>query len=155
MSFEVTYNGDIQYIKVFYSTEKTRAGKYYGEFYKKMDALASDLKRLKQELDEDCEKAAKIAKDAANKALSERFGSLRYIIDEHLWDQDIVISKILDDRKEEMLALAQKTFNNEVLLEEDGEEEYQIHLDEGVIEVDGERLDMSVGALYNGQPRSV
>ena len=80
MSFEVTYNGDIQYIKVFYSTEKTRAGKYYGEFYKKMDALASDLKRLKQELDEDCEKAAKIAKDAANKALSERFGSLRYVI---------------------------------------------------------------------------
>ena len=63
MSFEVTYNGDIQYIKVFYSTEKTRAGKYYGEFYKKMDSLASDLKRLKQELDEDSEKAAKIAKD--------------------------------------------------------------------------------------------
>ena len=53
MSFEVTYNGDIQYIKVFYSTEKTRSGKYYGEFYKKMDVLASDLKRLKQELDED------------------------------------------------------------------------------------------------------
>ena len=122
MSFEVTYNGDIQYIKVFYSTEKTRAGKYYGEFYKKMDELASDLKRFKQELDEDSEKAAKIAKDAANKALSERFGSLRYIIDEHLWDQDIVISKILSDRKEEMLALAQKTFNNEVLLEEDGAE---------------------------------
>ena len=120
MSFEVTYNGDIQYIKVFYSTEKTRSGKYYGEFYKKMDALASDLKRFKQELDEDSEKAAKIAKDAANKALSERFGSLRYIIDEHHWDEDMVISKILDDRKEEMLALAQKTFNNEVLLEEDG-----------------------------------
>ena len=49
MSFKVTYNGDIQYVKVFYSTEKTRAGKYYGEFYKKMDALASDLKRLKLE----------------------------------------------------------------------------------------------------------
>ena len=144
MSFEVTYNGDIQYIKVFYSTEKTRAGKYYGEFYKKMDALASDLKRLKQELDEDCEKAAKIAKDAANKALSERFGSLRYIIDEHLWDQDIVISKILDDRKEEMLALAQKTFNNEVLLEEDGAEEYKIHLDEGGIEVDGKCVETSI-----------
>ena len=80
MSFKVTYNGDIQYVKVFYSTEKTRAGKYYGEFYKKMDALASDLKRLKQELDEDSEKAAKIAKDAANKALSERFGSLRYLL---------------------------------------------------------------------------
>ena len=70
MSFEVTYNGDIQYIKIFYSTEKTRDGRYYGEFYTKMDALASDLKRLKQELDEDSEKAAKIAKDAANKALS-------------------------------------------------------------------------------------
>ena len=115
MSFEVTYNGDIQYIKVFYSTEKTRAGKYYGEFYKKMDALASDLKRLKNELDEDSEKAAKIAKDAANKALSERYGPLRYIIDERHWDEDMVISKILDDRKEEMLALAQKTFNNEVI----------------------------------------
>ncbi|WP_269614403.1 hypothetical protein [Prochlorococcus marinus] len=141
MSFEVTYNGDIQYIKVFYSTEKTRAGKYYGEFYKKMDELASDLKRFKQELDEDSENAAKIAKDAANKALSERFGSLRYIIDEHLWDEDMVISKILDDRKEEMLVLAQKTFNNEVLLEEDGAEEYKIHLAEGGIEVDGESVE--------------
>ena len=149
MSFEVTYNGDIQYIKVFYSTEKTRAGKYYGEFYQKMDALASDLKRLKQELDEDCEKAVKIAKDAANKALSERFGSLRYIIDEHLWDQDIVISKILDDRKEEMLALAQKTFNNEVLLEEDGAEEYKIHLDEGGIEVDGKSVETSIMEFFD------
>ena len=149
MSFKVTYNGDIQYVKVFYSTEKTRAGKYYGEFYKKMDALASDLKRLKLELDEDSEKAAKIAKDAANKALSERFGSLRYIIDEHLWDQDIVISKILDDRKEEMLALAQKTFNNEVLLEEDGAEEYKIHLDEGGIEVDGKSVETSIMEFFD------
>ena len=144
MSFEVTYNGDIQYIKVFYSTETTRAGKYYGEFYKKMDTLACDLKRLKQELDEDSEKAAKIAKDAANKALSERFGSLRYIIDEDHWDEDMVISKILDDRKEEMLALAQKTFNNEVLLEEDGAEAYQIHLEEGGIEVDGVGIELSL-----------
>jgi len=149
MSFEVTYNGDIQYIKVFYSTEKTRAGKYYGEFYKKMDALASDLKRLKQELDEDSEKAAKIAKDAANKALAERFGSLRYIIDERHWDEDMVISKILDDRKEEMLALAQKTFNNEVFLEEDGAEEYKIHLEEGGIEVDGEAVETSVMELFD------
>lgn len=149
MSFEVTYNGDIQYIKVFYSTEKTRAGKYYGEFYKKMDSLASDLKRLKQELDEDCEKAVKTAKDAANKALSERFGPLRYIIDEHLWDDDILISKILHDRKEEMLALAQKTFNNEVLLEEDGAEEYNIHLDEGVIEVDGESVETSIMEFFD------
>ena len=148
MSFEVTYNGDIQYIKVFYSTEKTRAGKYYGEFYKKMDALASDLKRLKQELVEDSEKAAKIAKDAANKALSERFGSLRYIIDEQHWDEDMVVSKILDDRKQEMLELAQKTFNNEVLLEEDGAEEYQIHLDEGLIEVDGRGVEMSIGDFF-------
>ena len=144
MSFEVTYNGDIQYIKVFYSTEKTRAGKYYGEFYKKMDALANDIKRLKQELDEDSQKAAKIAKEAANKALAERFGSLRYIIDERHWDEDMVISKILDDLKEEMFALAQKTFNNEVLLEEDGAEEYKIHLDEGGIEVDGESVETSV-----------
>jgi len=144
MSFEVTYNGDIQYIKVFYSTEKTRAGKYYGGFYKEMDSLASDLKRLKQELDEDSQKAAKIAKDAANKALSERFGSLRYVIDERHWDEDMVISKILDDRKEEMLALAQKTFNNEVLLEEDAAEEYQIHLEEGVIEVDGKTVETSI-----------
>ena len=149
MSFKVTYNGDIQYVKVFYSTEKTRAGKYYGEFYKKMDALASDLKRLKQELDEDSEKAAKIAKDAANKALSERFGSLRYIIDEHLWDEDMVISKILDDRKEEMLALAQKTFNNEVLLEEDGAEEYKIHLAEGGVEVDGESMETSIMEFFD------
>ena len=149
MSFEVTYNGDIQYIKVFYSTEKTRAGKYYGEFYKKMDALSSVLKRLKQELDEDSEKAAKLAKDAANKALSERFGSLRYIIDEHHWDEDMVISKILDDRKEEMLALAQKTFNYEVLLEEDGTEEYTIHLEEGGIEVDGEPVETSIIKLFD------
>ena len=149
MSFEVTFNGDIQYIKVFYSTEKTRAGKYYGEFYKKMDALASNLKRLKQELYEDSEKAAKIAKDAANKSLAERFGSLRYIIDERHWDEDMVISKILDDRKEEMFALAQKTFNNEVLLEEDGAEEYKIHLDEGVIEVDGEAVDISVMEFFD------
>ena len=149
MSFKVTYNGDIQYVKVFYSTEKTRAGKYYGEFYKKMDALASDLKRLKQELDEDSERASKIAKDAANKALSERFGSLRYIIDEHLWDEDMVISKILDDRKEEMLALAQKTFNNEVLLEEDGAEEYKIHLAEGGVEVDGESMETSIMEFFD------
>ena len=149
MSFEVTYNGDIQYIKVFYSTEKTRAGKYYGEFYKEMDALASDLRRFKQELDEDSDKAAKIAKDAANKALSERFGSLRYVIDERYWDEDMVISKILDDRKDEMLALAQKTFNNEVLLEEDAAEEYQIHLEEGVIEVDGVCVETSIMDLFN------
>ena len=148
MSFEVTYNGDIQYIKIFYSTEITRAGKYYGEFYKKMDALASDLKRLKQELDEDSERAAKIAKDAANKALSERFGSLRYIIDERYWDEDMIISKILDDRKLEMFSLAQKTFNNEVLLEEDGAEEYQIHLDEGRVEVDGKDVEMSVEKFF-------
>ena len=149
MSFEITYNGDMEYIKVFYSTEKTRAGKYYGEFYKKMDALASDLKRLKQELDEDSAKAAKIAKDAANKSLAERFGSLRYIIDERYWSEDMVISKVLDDRKEEMLALAQKTFNNEVLLEEDGVEEYKIHLDEGAIEVDGKRVETSVMELFD------
>ncbi len=149
MSFEVTYNGDIQYIKVFYSTEITRAGKYYGEFYTQMDAFASDLIRLKKELDEDSEKAAKIAKDAANKALSERFGSLRYIIDESHWDEDMVISKILDDRKEEMFALAQKTFNNEVLVEEDGAEEYQIHLDEGRIEVDGKGVETSVGEFFD------
>jgi len=149
MSFEVTYNGDIQYIKVFYSSEKTRAGKYYGEFYKKMDALANDVKRLKQELDEDSEKAAKIAKDAANKALSERFGSLRYIIDEHHWDEDMVVSKILDDRKEEMFALAQKTFNNEVLYEEDGAEEYKIHLEEGGIEVDGECVETSIMEFFD------
>ncbi len=151
MSFEVTYNGDIQYIKLFYSTEKTRAGKYYGEFYKKMDSLAIDLKRFKQELDEDSEKAAKIAKDAANKALSERFGPLRYIIDDRHWDEDMVISKILDDRKDEMFALAQKTFNNEVLLEEDGEEEYQIHLDEGGIEVDGEGVVTSLGEFFDSE----
>ncbi len=149
MSFEVTYNGDIQYIKVFYSTEKTRQGKYYGEFYKKMDVLASDLKRLRQELDEDSEKAAKLAKDSANKALAERFGSLRYIVDERHWDEDMIISKVLDDRKEEMFSLAQKTFNNEVLLEEDGEDEYQIHLDEGVIEVDGEQVETSVGEFFD------
>ena len=149
MSFAITYNGDIQCIKVFYSTEKTREGKYYGEFYKKMDALAKDLKRLKQELDEDSEKAAKLAKDAGNKALAERFGSLRYIIDERHWDEDIVISKILDDRKEEMLALAQKTFNNEVLIEEDGAEEYIIHLDEGDIEVDGESVETSVMEFFD------
>ncbi len=149
MSFEVTYNGDIQHIKVFYSTEKTRAGKYYGEFYKKMDALASDLKRLKHELDEDSERASKLAKDGANKALSERFGSLRYIIDERHWDEDMVISKILDDRKEEMLALAQKTLNNEVLLEEDGAEDYKIHLEEGGIEVDGEALETSIMEFFD------
>ena len=149
MSFEVTYNGDLQYIKVFYSTEKTRAGKYYGEFYKKMDALASELKRFKEELDEDSEKAARIAKDAANKSLAERFGSLRYIIDERLWDEDMVISKILDDRKVEMLVLAQKTFNNEVLLEEDGAEEYKIHLEEGEIEVDGEVVETSVEKFFD------
>ena len=149
MSFEVIYNGDIQYIKLFYSTEKTREGKYYGEFYKKMDSLASDLKRLKQELDEDSSKAAKIAKYAANKALAERFGSLRYIIDESCWDEDMVTSKILDDIKEEMLVLAQKTFNNEVLLEEDGADEYKIHLDEGRIEVDGESVETSVMEFFD------
>ncbi len=151
MKFEVIYNGDIQYIKIFYSTDKTRAGRYYGEFYKRMDVLASDLKRLRQELDEDSAKAAKIAKDAANKALSQRFGSLRYIIDERYWDEDMIISKILDDRKEEMLALAQRTFNNEVLLEEDGAEEYQIHLDEGVIEVDGKGVEDSITELFNSE----
>ncbi len=148
MSFQLTYNGDIQYIKVFYSTKKTRGGKYYGEFYKKMDALADDLKRLRQELDEDSEKAAKIAKDAANKALAGRFGPLRYIIDERLWDEDMVISKMLDDRKEDMLGLAQRTLNNEVLLEEDGAEEYKIHLSEGGIEVDGEGADSSITHFF-------
>ncbi len=149
MSFEVTYNGDIQYVKIFYSNEKTRAGKYYGEFYRKMDVLATDLRRFKYELDEDSEKAAKLAKEAANKALSERFGPLRYIIDERHWDEDMVISKILDKRKEEMLVLSQKTFNSEVLLEEDGAEEYAIHLDEGAIEVDGEIVETSVMKFFD------
>ncbi len=149
MSFEVTYNGDIQYIKVFYSTPKTRTGKYYGDFYKKMDTLASDLIRLTQELDEDSEKAAKIAKDAANKALSERFGPLRYIVDENHWDEDMVVSKILDDRKQQMLALAQKTFNNDVLLEEDGAEEYKIHLEEGGIEVNGDCVETSTLEFFD------
>ena len=149
MAFEVTYNGDIQLIKIFYSTEKTRAGKYYGEFYKKMDGLASDLKRLKQELDEDSEKAAKIFKDAGNKALAERFGPLRYLVDDRLWDEDLIVSKRLDDIKEEMLALAQKTFNNEVLLEEDGAEEYKIHLEEGEIEVDGKNVDISLMEFFD------
>ena len=151
MSFEVTYNGDIQFIKVFYSTQKTREGKYYGDFYKKMDGLASDLKRLKQELDEDSEKAAQIFKNAGNKALAERFGPLRYIIDDHLWDEDLIISKMLVDRKEEMLLLAQKTFNKEVLLEEDGAEEYKIHLDEGEIEVDGERVELFVSDFFDSE----
>tara|TARA_B100001250_G_scaffold264438_1_gene227998 strand:- start:851 stop:1576 length:726 start_codon:yes stop_codon:yes gene_type:complete len=142
MSFEVTYSGDIQYIKVFYSTEKTRGCKYYGDFYKKMDAIANDLKRLKQELDEDSEKAAKVAKDAANMALAERFGSLRYIIDEELWDEDIIVSKMLDIKKDEMLALAQKTLNYEVLLEEDGAEEYSTHLEGGKLAVDGNEVEI-------------
>ncbi len=142
MTFEVTFNGDMQFIKVFYSTEKTREGKYYGDFYKKMDALASEIKRLKHELDEDSEKAAKIFKEAGNKALAERFGPLRYVVDDSLWDEDLIISKMLDDRKEEMIALAKKTFNNEVLIEEDGVEEYKIHLEEGEIEVDGEKVEM-------------
>ena len=149
MAFDVTYNGDIQYIKVFFSTHKTRAGKYYGDFYKKMDALASDVNRLKQELAEDSDRAVKIAKDAANKALADRFGSLRYIVDERYWDEDMVISKILADRKEEMLALAQKTFNNEVLLEEDGAEEYKIHLAEGGVEVDGESMETSIMEFFD------
>ena len=142
MSFEVTYNGDIQYIKVFYSTEKTRAGKYYGEFYNKMDTLARDLKRLKQELDEDIAKAAKIAKDAANMALAERFGSLRYIIDNELWDEDMIVGKMLDIKKEEMLALAQKTLNYEVLREEDGAEEYRTHLEGGRIAINGKKAEL-------------
>ena len=143
MSFEVTYSGDIQHIKVFYSTKKTRECKYHGEFYTKMDAIANDLKQLKQELDEDSEKAAKIAKDAANMALAERFGSLRYIIDEELWDEDMIVGKMLDIKKDEMLALAQKTLNHEVLLEEHGAEEYNTHLEGGVIAVNGKKIELN------------
>ena len=142
MTFEVTYSGDIQYIKVFYSTEKTRECKYHGEFYKQMDALANDLKRLKKELDEDSERAAKIAKDAANLALAERFGSLRYTIDEELWDEDLIVGKMVYGKKDEMLALAQKTLNYDVMLEEDGAEEYNTHLDGGRIAVDGQEVEM-------------
>ena len=141
MPFEITYSGDIQYIKVFYSTEKTRGCKYHGEFYKKMDDIANDLKRLKQELDEDSQKAAKIAKDAANMALAERFGSLRYVVDEELWDEDMIVGKMLDIKKEEMLALAQKTLNFEVLLEEDGAEEYSTHLEGGTIAINGKKAE--------------
>ena len=142
MSFEVTYSGDIQYIKVFYSTKKTRECKYHGEFYKRMDAIANDLKRMKQELDEDSEKAAKIAKNAANMALAERFGALRYIIAEELWDEDMIVGKMLDTKKEEMLALAQKTLNYEVLLEEDGAEEYNTHLEGGKIAINGKKAEL-------------
>tara|TARA_B100000214_G_scaffold196501_2_gene142229 strand:- start:74 stop:805 length:732 start_codon:yes stop_codon:yes gene_type:complete len=142
MSFEVTYNGDIKYIKIFYSTNNTRECKYHGDFYKKMDAIANDLKRLKQELDEDSEKAAKIAKDAANKALAERFGPLRYIIDEELWDEDMIIGKMLKTKKEEMLTLAQMTLNYDVLSEEDGAEEYKIHLEGGKIAINGKNLEL-------------
>ena len=60
----------------------------------------------------------------------------------------LVLTFILYDRKEEMLALAQKTFNNEVILEEDGVEEYKIHLDEGVIEVDGEGVETSIMEFF-------
>tara|TARA_Y100001968_G_C19319396_1_gene698423 strand:+ start:25 stop:759 length:735 start_codon:yes stop_codon:yes gene_type:complete len=143
MSFEITYSGDIQYIKVFYSTAKTRECKYHGKFYKKMDAIANDLKRLKKELDEDSEKAAKIAKDAANIALADRFGALRYIIDEQLWDEDMIVGKMLDTKKEEMLALAQKTLNYEVILEEDGAEEYSTHLEGGKIAVNSIDIEMN------------
>ena len=142
MSFEVTYNGDIQFIKVFYSTEKARNCKYHGDFYKKMDAIANNLKRLKKELDEDSEKAARIAKDAANIALAERFGSLRYVIDENLWDEDMIISKMLNQKKEEMLALSQKTLNYEVLLEEDGAEEYKTHLEGGYLTINGKKAEI-------------
>ena len=142
MAFEITYTGNIQYIKIFYSTKKTRECKYHGEFYKKMDAIANDLKRLKKELEEDSKKAAKIAKDAANMALAERFGPLRYIIDEELWDEDMILGKMLDVKKEEMLALAQKTLNYEVLLEENGAEEYNIHLEEGKIAVNGKKAEL-------------
>ncbi len=142
MSFEVTYSGDIQTVKVFYSTERTRNCKYHQDFYKRMDLIANDLKRLKQELDEDSEKAAKIAKDAANMALAERFGSLRYIIDEDLWDEDMIVAKIIDTKKEEMLALAQKTLNYEVLVEEDGAEQYKTHLEGGKIAVNGKKAEL-------------
>ena len=142
MSFEVTYTGDIQLIKVFYSTDSTRECKYHGEFYKKMDTIANDLKRLKEELDEDSEKAAKIAKNAANMALAERFGSLRYIIDEELWDEDMIVGKMLDVKKEKMLALAQKTLNYEVLLEEDGAEVYNTHLEGGKIAINGKKAEL-------------
>jgi len=47
------------------------------------------------------------------------------------------------------LALAQKTFNNEVLLEEDGAEEYKIHLAEGGIEVDGESVETSIIEFFD------
>ena len=154
MPFEVTYSGDIQYIKVFYSTEKTRGCKYHGEFYEKMDAIANDLNKLKQELDEDSEKAANIAKNAANMALAERFGPLRYIIDEALWDEDMIVGKMLHIKKDEMLALAQKTLNYEVLMEEDGAEEYNIHLEGGKITVNGKEtaIDTSKdGRLFGAQ----
>ena len=142
MSFEVTYSGDIKYIKIFYSTQKSRTCKYHGNFYTNMDAIANDLKRLKQELYEDSEKAAKIAKDAANKALAERFGPLRYILDDQLWDEDMIFGKMLDKKKDEMLALAQKTLNDEVLLEEDGAEKYNTHIEGGILAVDGEVIDI-------------
>ena len=154
MSFEVTYTGDIQYIKVFYSTEKTRGCKYYGEFYKKMDAISNDLKKLKQELDEDSEKAAKIAKDAANMALAERFGALRYVIDEDLWDEDMIVGKLLQTKREEMLMLAQKTLNYEVIVEEDGADEYSTHLEGGKIAVNGKNTDMDTsrdGRLFGAK----
>jgi len=154
MSFEITYNGDMQYIKVFYSTNTTRGCKYHGDFYKKMDAIANELKRLKQELDEDSEKAAKLAKDAANIALAERFGALRYIIDEELWDEDMIVGKMLHTKKDEMLLLAQKTLNYEVLLEEDGAEEYNTHLEGGRIAINGKNteLDTSRDGKLFGAP---
>ena len=49
MTFQVTYTGQMLVRNIFYSTEANRENKWSGEFYKKMDALAKEIKQLKKE----------------------------------------------------------------------------------------------------------
>ena len=48
MTFEVSFSGQVLVRNIFYSTEANRKNKWSGEFYKKMDSLAKEIKQLKK-----------------------------------------------------------------------------------------------------------
>jgi len=146
MTFQVTYDEGIQYNKVFYSTSKTRKSKCLGEFYKKMDAVSKEIKRIYKQLEADRDEAEEVFVDAGNDALAERFSSGGYRFDSEKWSNqrrtnclaNMIISEEIEDKKNDMLLLIEEFFDDEVLVEEEGARAWKLHFSGGAIFVDDE-----------------
>ena len=105
MSFQITFTGQVLKRNIFYSTKANREDKYFGEFCKKMDALAKEIKQQKTEEENNLP---------------------------------------IEEKLEEMVALAAKEFTVEVLddCDDGGDEYYCTHYSGGELEVDGEEIEL-------------